>query len=63
MKSIKDFEQFTIKQNEMFTLNGGKKTEGGTYQFEGILMCYSSDRESWLWGDKKFDVKPCDCEC
>jgi hypothetical protein len=28
MKSLRDFEQFSIKENEMFTLNGGKKQKG-----------------------------------
>jgi hypothetical protein len=64
MKSLRDFEQFSIKENEMFTLNGGKKTEGGSYTYEGIEMCYSSDRTSWITGKtRRFDVAPCGCEC
>jgi hypothetical protein len=45
-------------------VNGGKKTDGGTFMLDDVEMCYESDTSHW-WTSKvkKNDVAPCGCDC
>lgn len=59
-----DFKDCIIEQNKMYNIQGGKKTEGGSYMYEDVEMCYSSDRRSWITGKTRYkDVAPCGCDC
>ena len=64
MKKINDFTENAISQNSMYSVSGGKKTEGGTYMLDDVEMCYSSDRKSWITGKTRYKkLAPCGCEC
>lgn len=61
---LNDFMENAISQDRMYAVNGGKETVGGSYMFEDIEMCYSSDRTSWITRKTRYkDNAPCGCEC